>query len=76
MLKFIPTWIHQKEFIALNQKHYGQDIMLEGQMNPYIHEAEKIADTVALHAIKTGGAIQHQHFEFMFVCCLAFRTFP
>ena len=44
-----------------------QGVMLEGQMNPQIHGAEKIADTVALHAIKTGGAIQHQHFEFMFV---------
>ena len=52
----------------------GHGIMLEGSMNPYIHEAEKIADMVALHAIKTGGAIQHQHFEFMFVV-LRFELF-
>lgn len=43
----------------------GQGVMLEGQMNPQIHGAEKIADTVALHAIKAGGGIQHQCFEFM-----------
>lgn len=45
----------------------GQGVMLERQMNPQIHGAEKIAETVALHAVKTGGGIQHQLFEFMFV---------
>ena len=41
--------------------------MLEGQMNPQIHGAKKIADTVALKSVKPIGGIQHQHFEFMFI---------
>ena len=41
--------------------------MLVGQMNPQVHGAEKIADTVAMHAIKAGGGIQHQNFEFMLI---------
>jgi hypothetical protein len=45
----------------------GQGVVLECQMNPHIHGTEKIADTVALHAVKAGGGIQHQYFEFMFV---------
>jgi hypothetical protein len=45
----------------------GQGVVLIRQVDPQIHGAEKIADTVALHAIKAGGGIQHQYFKFVFV---------
>jgi hypothetical protein len=53
----------------------GQGVMLKGQMNPQIHGAEKIADTVALHAVKAGGGIQYQYFEFVFIALHVITSF-
>ena len=53
----------------------GQGVVLKGQMDPHIHGTEKITDTVALHAVKAGGGIQHQYFVLCPFCsgCL-YRT--